>query len=97
MALSRDAVRRIALLARLELTEEELDAQVEHMNALLAQFEKLQELDVTGVEPTAHTFPVYNVMREDRCRPSLPREAVLGNAPEQRDGCFVVPSILEGA
>ena len=97
MALSREEVRKVALLARLELTEEELEMQAKHINNLLTQFEALQQLDVTGVEPTSHAFPVYNVLREDVSRPSLSRESVLANAPEQREGCFVVPSILEGA
>jgi aspartyl-tRNA(Asn)/glutamyl-tRNA(Gln) amidotransferase subunit C len=96
MALSRDEVRKVALLARLELTEEELDEQARHINTLLAQFEILQQIDVTDVEPTSHAFPVYNVLREDISRPSLPQEEVLANAPEKRDGCFVVPRIVEG-
>ena len=97
MALSRDEVRKVALLARLELTEEELDEQAKHINTLLEQFEVLQQIDVTGMEPTSHAFPVYNVLREDASRPSLPQETVLANAPEKRDGCFVVPRIVEGA
>ena len=94
MALSREEVRKVALLARLELTEEELDEQAKHFNDLLSQFEILQQLDVTGIEPTSHAFPVYNVFREDVTRPSLPQSEILANAPEQRDGCFVVPRIV---
>ena len=96
MALSRDEVKKVALLARLELTEEELDAQSVHLNNLLQQFEILLPLDVTDIEPTSHAFPVFNVLREDASRPSLLREEVLANAPESREGCFVVPRILEG-
>jgi aspartyl-tRNA(Asn)/glutamyl-tRNA(Gln) amidotransferase subunit C len=96
MALTPDEVRKVALLARLELTDEEVERQGKHLNALLAQFEKLQEVDVTGVEPTSHSIPVFNVMREDVSRRSLRREEVLANAPEARDGCFIVPRIVEG-
>jgi len=96
MALSREEVRKVALLARLELTDEEIDAQARHLNDLLRQFEVLQKLDVTGIEPTSHSFPVVNVLREDMTRPCLSRKEVLANAPEARDGCFVVPRIVEG-
>lgn len=96
MALTREEVRKVALLARLELTDEEIGRQAKHLNDLLQQFEALQGVDVTGIEPTSHSIPVYNVLREDAARPSLPREAVLANAPEARDGCIVVPRIVEG-
>jgi aspartyl-tRNA(Asn)/glutamyl-tRNA(Gln) amidotransferase subunit C len=96
MALSREEVRKVALLARLELTDEEIDEQARHLNGLLQQFEVLQKLDVTGIEPTSHAFPVVNVFRDDVSCPSLSREEVLANAPEARGGCFVVPRIVEG-
>ena len=95
MALTPEDVRKVALLARLELTAVEIEAQAKHLNALLEQVEKLQELDVTGVEPTSHAFPVVNVLREDAAVPSLTRDAALANAPEARDGLFVVPRIME--
>jgi len=84
----------VALLARLELTDEEIASQAKHLNDLLGQFEKLQALDVTGIEPTSHSIPIVNVLREDVERPSLSREETLANAPEARDGCFVVPRIV---
>ena len=96
MALTLEEVRKVALLARLELTDEEIERQGKNLNALLLQFEQLQELDVSGIEPTSHSVPVYNVMREDVVRPSLSREQALANAPESRDGCFIVPRIVEG-
>jgi aspartyl-tRNA(Asn)/glutamyl-tRNA(Gln) amidotransferase subunit C len=96
MALTRDEVRKVALLARLELTDEELDEQAKHINGLLEQLEILQRLDVTGIEPTSHIIPMVNVLRPDRSRPCLPREAALANAPEQKDGYIVVPRIVEG-
>jgi aspartyl-tRNA(Asn)/glutamyl-tRNA(Gln) amidotransferase subunit C len=96
MELTPEEVRKVALLARLELEPDELERQGRNLNSLLAQFEALQKLDVTGVEPTSHSVPLFNVLREDVARPSLPREEVLRNAPESRDGCFVVPRIIEG-
>ena len=94
MALSHDEVKKVALLARLELTDTEIESQAVHLNALLAQFEKLQELDVTGIEPTSHSVRIVNVLREDVIKPSLSRAEALLNAPEARDGCFVVPRIV---
>jgi aspartyl-tRNA(Asn)/glutamyl-tRNA(Gln) amidotransferase subunit C len=94
MSLTREDVRKVALLSRLELTDEEIDAQTKPLNDLLQQFEILQSLDVTGIEPTSHSIPVVNVFREDIELPSLSREALLANAPEARDGCFVVPRIV---
>ncbi len=97
MALTPEEVRKVALLSRLELNDEEVARQARHLNQLLQQFEKLQELDVTGIEPTSHSIPVSNVFREDAMRPSLPRDELLANAPEARDGCFVVPRIIGDA
>ena len=97
MALTHEEVKKVALLARLELSDSEIDAQASHLNALLEQFEKLLALDVTGIEPTSHAIPMVNVLREDILRPSLSRDEVLANAPESSDGCFVVPRVLEGA
>jgi aspartyl-tRNA(Asn)/glutamyl-tRNA(Gln) amidotransferase subunit C len=94
VALSTEEVRKIAQLARLELTDAEVQKQGVRLNELLQRFEELKELDVEGIEPTAHCLPVRNVFREDAVRPSLSRADVLANAPDQRDGCFIVPRIL---
>lgn len=96
MALSRDEIRKVALLARLELTDVELEEQARNFNDLLKQFEILQSLDVSGIEPTSHSIPLVNVLRADVVRPSLSRDDALANAPESRDGCIVVPRIVEG-
>lgn len=93
--LTLEQIAHVARLARLELSEQEMRQMEKHLNNLMAQFERLQELDTTGVEPTAHSFPVYNVFREDVVQPSLPQEEILANAPDQRDGCFTVPIIVE--
>ncbi len=96
MALTPEEVRKVALLARLELEDDEVEVQARHINELLARFEALQALDVSGVEPTSHSIPLCNVLRDDVRRPSLSREDVLRNAPEATDECFVVPRIIEG-
>jgi aspartyl-tRNA(Asn)/glutamyl-tRNA(Gln) amidotransferase subunit C len=93
--LTLEQIAHVARLARLAMSEDEMRQMEKHINNLMAQFERLQELDTTGVEPTAHSFPVYNVMREDEVRPSLSQDEILANAPDQRDGCFLVPIIVE--
>jgi aspartyl-tRNA(Asn)/glutamyl-tRNA(Gln) amidotransferase subunit C len=93
--LSREDVERVAFLARLELTDAEKDSLTDHLNQILENFTKLQELDTDGVEPTSHVIPVENVFRADSARPSLPPEEVISNAPEADENCFVVPRIVE--
>lgn len=93
--LTLEQVDHVALLARLELTPEEREKLAHDLNSILDHFERLQEVDTTGVAPTNHAIPMANVMREDEVRPSLPRETFLREAPESRDGFFVVPRIVE--
>ena len=88
-------VKYVAHLARLALTPEEeqkLGAQLSH---ILSYVEKLKEVDVSGIEPTAHAFPLINVTRADEARPSLSQEDALRNAPAQANGLFIVPKIVE--
>jgi len=88
-------VKYVAHLARLALTAEEehkLGAQLGH---ILGYIEKLKELDVTHVEPTAHAIPLVNVTRPDGLRPSLPHDEAMRNAPAQANGLFMVPKIVE--
>ena len=88
-------VKYVAHLARLALTPEEeqkLGAQLGH---ILAYIEKLKELDVANVEPTAHAVPLANVTRPDELRPSLPHDEAMRNAPAQANGLFIVPKIVE--
>jgi len=96
MILTSEDVKKVALLSRLELTDAEIEKQAVNLNALLEQFEVLAGIDMTGVPPTSHAVPMTNILREDEVRPSLTRQEVLANAPLSRDGCFVVPMILEG-
>ena len=95
MSLTQEDVQKVAKLARLELTSEELSSQAHNLNSLLLQFDILQTLDLSNIEPTSHSFTVVNVLREDVITPSLTREELLAAAPEVRDGCYVVPRIVE--
>ena len=95
MKLTKQEVAQIAFLARLELNDQEMESLGGHLNRLLENFELLADLDTENVEPTSHAIPVQNVYREDVARPSWPREQVLSNAPEQMDGTFEVPRIVE--
>ena len=96
MKLSRDEVLHVANLARLTFTEEELDRFASQLSEILDYVEQLGELDLEGVEPMAHVHDIVNAFREDAVRPSLPRQAVLANAPEAEGGCFKVPKVIEG-
>jgi len=88
-------VRKVAKLARLELSEAEVEEFASQLSAILDYVEKMNELDTTSVEPLAHCLPISNVFREDTARESLGTERTLANAP-QRDGeFFKVPKILD--
>lgn len=95
MRLTREQVEHIALLARLELSEEEKERAGGELSQILDHFEQLKSLDTEGVPPTEHVFPVVNVLRADTPRPGLPREAALQNAPESAGGMFQVPRVVE--
>ncbi len=88
-------VRHVARLARLALSEEEVSTFQGQLGRVLEHIEHLKKLDVTNVEPTAHTYPVFNVVREDTPGASLPREAVLGLAPRAATNLVIVPKVVE--
>ncbi len=92
--ISRDDVAHVARLARLDLTEEELDRFAEQLAAVLEHAADLATLDTAGVSPTAHPFPLVNVLRADTVGRSLDRDEVLVMAPEAENGRFRVPRIL---
>ncbi len=92
MAITRDEVVHVAKLAKLELTEEELERFAGQLNAILEAVGKVSELDLTDVEPTLHPLELSNVFAEDEPRPSLPVEEALANAPDREDGAFRVPA-----
>lgn len=95
MALTIEQVQHVARLARLRLEPDELEKMREQLSNILDHFQLLQELDVSDVPPTAQVIDLLNVMRADELRPSLPRDAALGNAPDQQDGMFRVRAIFE--
>ena len=95
MALSRDEVLRIARLARIGVTDAEVDRLSAQLSSILDHFAALQEVDTTGVPPTSYPLPLMNVMRDDVDRPSLPREEILANAPEVEQNFFRVRAVLE--
>ncbi len=95
MSITIKEVEHVANLARLELSEAEKEQFAGQLNAILKYAEKLNQLDTDGIEPTSHVLPLANVMREDTIKPSLPIEKVLLNAPEEEDGHFKVPAVLE--
>ena len=85
----------MAKLARLEVSEDEKTTFARQLSSILTHIDQLKELDAAGVEPTATVLPTDNVFREDEVRPSLTQEQALANAPDQADGFFRVPKILE--
>jgi aspartyl-tRNA(Asn)/glutamyl-tRNA(Gln) amidotransferase subunit C len=91
MAISRDDVLHVAALARLDLTEEEVERLEEQLNAILEAVSKVSELDLEDVPPTSHPLDVVNVFGDDEPRPSLPLEDVFANAPAREGDLFRVP------
>ena len=88
-------IEKVAKLARLELSEGEKKTFGNQLDQILTYMEQLNRLDTSGVEPTSHAIPIQNVFREDETRPSFPREEVMDIAPEEEDGHFRVPKIIE--
>ncbi len=95
MKLSRDEVLHIALLARLGLTETEVDRLSEQLSNILESFEVLQQVDTSGVPPTAQSITLQNVVRDDKVARSLPQSQVLANAPQEEENFFKVRPVLE--
>ena len=93
--ISREEVAHLARLARLEVTDDELDAFAGQLDVILESMKTLSEVDTEGVEQTSHAVPLVNVFREDKHQPSLPREDVLAGAPDTAEGRFRVPRILD--
>ena len=91
MAISRDEVLHVASLARLELSDDEVERFTEQLGAILDAVGKVSELDLSGVEPLSHPLDLVNVWAEDEPRPSLEREEALRNSPEREGGFFRVP------
>jgi aspartyl-tRNA(Asn)/glutamyl-tRNA(Gln) amidotransferase subunit C len=92
--ISREEVRHVAVLARLDQTESEEERMTGQMNQILGYMDKLNELDTTGVPATTHATQLQNVFRPDGVAPSLDREEALANAPETDGTNFVVPKVI---
>jgi len=90
--IDREQVLHVAKLARLRLSDEEVERMTEELSDILGHVDRISQMDLEGVEPTSHVVALENVLRADVPRPSLPREAALANAPEPVDGAFRVPS-----
>ena len=91
--ISTDDVKHVAKLARLELTEEEINKYSKQLGSILEYVEQMNEVDTTGIEPMPHPIPVYNVMREDVVKYEQIKDEMLANAPFEEDGFFRVPKI----
>ncbi len=95
MQITGDLVQYLEKLGRIQLTPEQENATEKDLQKILSYIETLNELDTQGVEPLSHSFPVTNVFHEDEVMPSMDRESLLANAPNQKDGCFQVPKTVE--
>ncbi len=90
--IDQEQVLHVARLARLRLSEEEVERMVGELSGILEHVDRIGSLDLEGVEPTSHVVALANVLRADEPRPSWPRAAILSQAPEPQDGAFRVPS-----
>lgn len=95
MKISRKEVEHVALLARLELNEDEVERFSHQLSAILTYMDKLNELDTRAVEPTSHVIPVTNVFREDEVKEGAWGRVDLSNAPDQEQQHYRVPKIIE--
>ena len=95
MELSRDVVRKVAGLARLKVSEDELDSLVSDLSAMIGYVQVLNEVDTTDVAPRVHAVELHNVLRSDSVIESLPRPEALSNAPRTDGSYFLVPAIIE--
>jgi len=95
LSITKSDVEHVAKLARLELSDAEKEQFTEQLNAILKYAEQLDALNTEHVAPTSHAMPMVNVMREDVAAPSLPIDKVMLNAPDEEDGQFKVPAVLE--
>jgi aspartyl-tRNA(Asn)/glutamyl-tRNA(Gln) amidotransferase subunit C len=95
MAITRSDVARVAHLARLGLTDAEMDHMAEQLSQVLDAMQSLNQLDTSAIPPTAQVIPLKNVMRDDVARPSSPQAEILRNAPAKKGDYFLVPTVLD--
>ncbi|HIS89378.1 TPA: Asp-tRNA(Asn)/Glu-tRNA(Gln) amidotransferase subunit GatC [Candidatus Avigastranaerophilus faecigallinarum] len=91
--INKEEVKHVAKLARLELTDEEVNKYSQQLGSILEYVEQMNEVNTTGIEPMPHAIPVYNVMREDIVKYEQTKEELMANAPFEEDGFFRVPKI----
>ena len=96
MNLTSADVRKVASLARLKVTDADVDSLLGDLSAILEYVDVLNEVDTTGIQPMVHAVELHDVLRADVLQVSLPREAALQNAPRTDGKCFLVPTIIEG-
>lgn len=94
MSLSRADVEKVSLLARLRLTDDELDTMTTQLGRVVGYVEQLREVNTDSVEPMAHALDMHNVFRDDVLRASLPRDEALASAPKRDSECYRVPAVL---
>jgi aspartyl-tRNA(Asn)/glutamyl-tRNA(Gln) amidotransferase subunit C len=90
--IDREQVLHVARLARLRLSEQEVERMSRELSSILDHVDRMSQLDLDGVEPTSHVVELENVLRPDKPRPSWPRERILASAPDPAEGAFRVPS-----
>jgi len=94
MAITQQDIEKVALLARLQLSEAEIAAMSQELAQIVAYVDQLAEVNTDDVEPMAHAVELSNVFEDDVVRPSLPREQALANAPHPSDEGYLVPAVL---
>ena len=94
MSISRQDIEKVALLARLQLTDDELSKMTAELAQIVGYVDQLAEVDTDGIEPMAHAIETANVFRDDTVAPSLPRDEALANAPHRDDRGYLVPAVL---
>jgi aspartyl-tRNA(Asn)/glutamyl-tRNA(Gln) amidotransferase subunit C len=95
MSVTPEQVKTLARLARLELTDDQLDGMTRDMEQLVAFADRLGALDLSAAPPMEHVLPMVNILRDDGEPSEFPREDALRNAPQAADGCFAVPRVVE--
>lgn len=95
MKITESDIQNVASLSRLKIRPHESEKIISQLNEILTYVENLNSIDTTNIEPTTYALPMQNVFREDKVKPSLERELALSNAPQQEDGYFKVPRVLE--
>lgn len=95
MKISRDDIKTIARLSRLEVSEENMPQLEKELSDILSYVEQLNELDLDGVETMAHAVPLQNVLRADQVKPSIDHDKALSTAPVEDDGYFAVPRVVQ--